>query len=88
MDEITNYKASKDWNALFAECITHPREDSHASKLIRALAHSEEVSRPYEAQAKDKGLLITGDMWLKIGNMGKFAPSRLTLFFEFGLVAN
>ncbi|RJE19326.1 hypA-like protein [Aspergillus sclerotialis] len=69
LDEVTNYKASKDWNTIFAKSIVHPGDDGHASKLMRALAHGEDVSRPYEAQAKEKGLLITGDMWLKIGNM-------------------
>lgn len=72
LDEVTNYKAPKDWNTIFGKSIVHPEDDGHASKLMRALAHGEEVCRPYEAQAKEKGLLVTGDMWLKIGNMGEF----------------
>ena len=79
LDEVSSYKASKDWNTIFATSIVHPGDDGHASKLMRALAHGEEVSRPYEAQAKEKGLSITGDMWLKTGNMGKFLPSKLEL---------
>ena len=70
LDEVTKYKPSRDWNGVFAEVIPNPQDDGHAAKLVRALAHGEEVCRPFEAQAKEKGLLITGDMWLKIGNMG------------------
>lgn len=71
LDEVTKYPASQDWKAVFAKSITHPQDDGHAPKLMRALAHGEQVCRPFEAQAKEKGLAITGDMWLKIGNMGK-----------------
>lgn len=78
LDEVTRYKASKDWKTIFAHSVAHPGDDGHASKLMRALAHGEEVCRPYEAQAKERGLLITGDMWLKIGNMGKCPISILS----------
>lgn len=56
---------------MFAKSIENSQDDGHASKLMRALAHGEEVSRPFEAKAKENGLPITGDMWLKIGNMGE-----------------
>lgn len=75
LDEVTKYKPSRDWNGVFSEVIANAQEDGHASKLVRALAHGEEVCRPYETQAKEKGLLITGDMWLKIGNMGTSPPA-------------
>lgn len=71
LDEITKYKPSRDWKAIFAQTTENDQDDGHASKLVRALAHGEQVSRPFEAQAREKGLMITGDMWLKIGNMGK-----------------
>ncbi|KAB8258730.1 hypothetical protein BDV32DRAFT_125450 [Aspergillus pseudonomiae] len=69
LNDVIEYQASRTWADIFAYVNAHPREDGHISKLARALASGERVCRPYEAQAKDLGLMITGDMWLKIGNM-------------------
>lgn len=80
LEEVTTYEAPNDWKTIFYESSVHPRDDGHLSKLVRALANGEKVCRPFEARAEELGLLITGDMWLKIANMGKpDARIRLTL---------
>lgn len=71
LDEITKYPISNDWDAIIARGNRHPRDDGHLSKLIRALRNGESVCRPYEGRAGELGLKITGDAWLRIGNMGK-----------------
>lgn len=71
LEEVTTYEAPNDWKTIFHESSVHPRDDGHLSKLVRALANGEKVCRPFEARAEELGLLITGDMWLKIANMGK-----------------
>lgn len=80
LEEVTTYEAPNDWKTIFYESSVHPRDDGHLSKLVRAVANGEKVCRPFEARAEELGLLITGDMWLKIANMGKpDARIRLTL---------
>ncbi|KAH1415568.1 hypothetical protein KXX22_005884 [Aspergillus fumigatus] len=69
LEEVTTYEAPNDWKTIFYESSVHPRDDGHLSKLVRALANGEKVCRPFEARAEELGLLITGDMWLKIANM-------------------
>lgn len=71
LNDVTQYQTSRKWEDIFAYANAHPRDDGHISKLARAVANGERVCRPYDAKAKDLGLTITGDMWLKIGNMGK-----------------
>lgn len=71
LEDITRHPAKKDWNTIFTESAKHPKDDSHLAKLERAVAHGEKICRPFEGRAKEIGLPITGDMWLKIGNMGK-----------------
>lgn len=73
VDEIIRYPVKNDWDTIITHGNTHPHDDGHLSKLVRALKNGESVCRPFEAQAKERGLKITGDMWLKIGNMSKFA---------------
>ncbi|GMG14408.1 unnamed protein product [Aspergillus oryzae var. brunneus] len=70
-NDVTEYQASRTWEDIFAYANAHPRDDGHIGKLVRAVANGERVCRPYEAKANDLGLTITGDMWLKIGNMGE-----------------
>jgi hypothetical protein len=67
LDEITNYKPAKasDWNSVIAR-VTSLSDDGHASKLVRALAHGERASAPYE---NNPGFVIKGDMWLQLGHM-------------------
>ncbi|KAE8150168.1 hypothetical protein BDV25DRAFT_154887 [Aspergillus avenaceus] len=69
LDEVTEYQITRDWETIFHYTNEHQRDDGHVGKLARAIAHGEKFCRPYEAQAKERGLKITGDMWLKIGNM-------------------
>ena len=61
----------------------HAHDDGHLSKLVRALKNAEEnVCAPFEAQAQAKGLKITGDMWLKIANMGEYSSPS---FYSYAL---
>lgn len=77
LNEVTQYPVTNDWQALFSESIKHPDDDGHLVKLVRALAHGEEVCRVVDKDAK---MPISGDMWLKIGNMGKFFSDLI--FFD------
>lgn len=67
LDEITNYRSKKDssWEDIFKRVRAY-HDDGHACKLVRALAHGEQVCKKYEH--KD-GFVIKGDMWRKLGNM-------------------
>ncbi|KAJ5532330.1 hypothetical protein N7494_008882 [Penicillium frequentans] len=67
LSSIKNTPSRKDWPAIFHSGILHG-DDGHTAKLIRAIAHAEQVCRPFE---KQKDWRISGDMWLKIGNMSK-----------------
>jgi hypothetical protein len=69
LDEITNYKSKRDssWEDIFQRVKTY-HDDSHACKLVRALANGEQVCKKYEDEGKD-GFIIKGDMWRKLGNM-------------------
>ncbi|KAL2010604.1 hypothetical protein VTN00DRAFT_6411 [Thermoascus crustaceus] len=69
LEEITNYQPSRDWKAIFDSSIRHSRDDGHVSKMVRAVANGERVCKPFEAGGKERGFIIQGDMWLKIGNM-------------------
>lgn len=71
LDEISKYPVTNDWEAVITQSRSHPADDGHLSKLVRALAHGENVCRPFEQQ-KANSLPISGNMWLQIGNMGKF----------------
>ena len=73
LDEIINYhpleagKPESSWDGIIHRVLNHP-DDGHASKLIRAIAHGEQVCRPFEDSEKFR---IKGKMWLQLGNMGK-----------------
>ena len=73
LDIIKNYRPKEnppqgdDWETLFDRVKRHP-DDGHAAKLVRALAHGQEVCKPYEDSPRFR---IKGDMWLKLGNMGE-----------------
>lgn len=76
LKEIVNYKPKQPadgkneaeaWNKIF-ERVDNKPDDGHAAKLIRALAHGEQVCKPYAS--KDAAAFpIKGDMWLQLGNM-------------------
>lgn len=71
LDEVTQYSAKSDWKAVISQAASHPSDDGHLAKLVRLLAHGENVCKPFE---KDN-LPISGDMWLRVGNMGKLCFS-------------
>ncbi|KAI4097423.1 MAG: hypothetical protein LQ339_006741 [Xanthoria mediterranea] len=68
LDEIVNYrpKSPKDsWDGIFKRVIEH-EDDGHASKLVRALKHGEEICKPYNDNPRFR---IKEDMWLRLGHM-------------------
>lgn len=80
LHEVTTYPAKDDWNTLFSRSIVQPDDDGHVPKLVRAVAHGQRVCLALESRDSEK-LPISGDMWLKIGNMGKhriILPSDLS----------
>lgn len=75
LNEITDYRISKSWAELFQAGINHPEDDGHVVKLLRAIAHGEQISKPLEKHGKAKDLVMKGDAWLKAGNMGMLDQS-------------
>lgn len=71
VDDILNYPIHLGWPEVFAQSYKHPSDDGHLAKFVRAVAYAEKLCRPYEKEAEKRGLRVTGDMWLKIGNLGK-----------------
>jgi hypothetical protein len=69
-DDITNYPAKNDWTTLFARAASHPKDDGHLAKFVRAVAHGENVCKSFESQGQ-QAMPVSGNMWLQIGNMGK-----------------
>ncbi|KAF2803118.1 uncharacterized protein BDZ99DRAFT_427605 [Mytilinidion resinicola] len=72
IDEVTNYQpknatkdASESWASIF-ERVRNTDDDGHAAKLVRAVAHGQVISEPYEGKDSFK---VKKDMWLKLGNM-------------------
>jgi hypothetical protein len=77
LNEVTQYPVTNDWPTLFSRAVKHPGDDGHLVKLVRALAHGEEVCRVAD---KDSEMPVSGDMWLRIGNMGEFKFSSSFIF--------
>ncbi|KAL4754496.1 hypothetical protein BDW72DRAFT_213913 [Aspergillus terricola var. indicus] len=69
LDEVTKYPINQTWESIIKQSIQHTHDDGHLVKLVRALKNGEAVCRPYEGQEREKGLKITGDSWLRVGNM-------------------
>jgi hypothetical protein len=70
IDEIKNYQPKNPndgWPEIIRRVDPIP-DDGHASKLVRALANSEQACKPYENQPEDV-FPIKGDMFLKLGHM-------------------
>lgn len=70
MDEIINYQPKRPldaWEDIF-ERVRNLEDDGHASKLVRALAHGENVCIAYDL--RDPLFRIKSDMWLQLGHMG------------------
>lgn len=80
MDVITNYEpknpeTAKDsavetgsWDGIFNR-VLHHNDDGHAAKLVRALAHAENICAAYNMN--EPLFKIKGDMWLQLGHMGE-----------------
>jgi hypothetical protein len=71
LDEIVNYPVTRNWKELFSTGNTHPADDSHIVKLVRAIANGERVCKPLEDRGEAGEFMIKGDAWLKAGNMGE-----------------
>jgi len=69
LDEIVNYPVTRNWKELFSTGNTHPADDSHIVKLVRAIANGERVCKPLEDRGEAGEFMIKGDAWLKAGNM-------------------
>lgn len=73
VDEVSGYepkiKDKSDWNSIF-ERANDVDDDGHACKLVRALAHGEQICAPWEDR---KDFIIKRGMWLTIGNMGEYS---------------
>ncbi|KAE8378255.1 hypA-like protein [Aspergillus bertholletiae] len=65
--DILNYPIHLGWPEVFSQSYLHPSDDGHLSKFVRTVAFAEELCRPYEKTQKT--LPVSGDMWLKIGNI-------------------
>lgn len=68
MDDLMTYKSSdKDdsWERVIERVNAFP-DDGHVSKLVRALAHGEQVCKKYEEK---EGFVVKGDIWRRLGNM-------------------
>ncbi|KAI4282923.1 MAG: hypothetical protein L6R38_002542, partial [Xanthoria sp. 2 TBL-2021] len=68
LDEIVNYRPKHpkgSWDGIFKRVVEH-EDDGHASKLVRALKHGEQICIPYN---DDPRFRIKEDMWLKLGHM-------------------
>jgi hypothetical protein len=72
MDEIKDYQpkmpstsGADPWEGIFKR-LADFKDDGHAVKLGRAIAHGQEVCKKYEG--KD-GFRVTRDMWLNLGHM-------------------
>lgn len=69
LDEITGYVPKypySGWNDIF-ERARNFKDDGHACKMVRALAHGERICVSYEDNAKFN---VKGEMWLQLANMG------------------
>ncbi|KAE8370206.1 hypothetical protein BDV27DRAFT_90307 [Aspergillus caelatus] len=69
ISDVDNSPIHMGWPEIIARSYMHPSDDGHLAKFVRTVAHAQELCRVYEAEAEKRGLRITGDMWLRIGNM-------------------
>ncbi|KAL8672730.1 MAG: hypothetical protein Q9168_002820 [Polycauliona sp. 1 TL-2023] len=68
LDEIVHYQPKQPedaWDQIVKRVIEH-EDDGHASKLIRALWHGEQICKPYNENPKFR---IKERMWLQLGHM-------------------
>jgi len=81
-EEIENYipkeMEASDWSSIF-DRVNLIDDDGHAAKLVRALAHGQRISNPWEKSDKFR---VKDGLWLKLGNMGSvitWFSQRVTL---------
>lgn len=67
LDEIRDYKPKhpSGWDGIMDRVCTF-YDDGHSAKLIRALAHGQKISEPYESE---ESFRIKHDDWLQMGHM-------------------
>lgn len=67
LDEIRGYKPKQPsgWDEVI-ERVRTMEDDGHASKLVRALAHGQQVCAPYEAKSEFR---LKHDDWLQLAHM-------------------
>lgn len=75
LDDVTRYPGKNDWPAVFSKGVTHPGDDGHLVKLVRALAHGRKVCEPFESRGPQV-MPVSGNMWLQIANMGEYCTSN------------
>lgn len=61
-----------DWADLVEKCIKVP-DDGHSIKFLRAVMNAERLCKKYEGEGR---MMITGDMYVKIGKMLVDAVAR------------
>jgi hypothetical protein len=71
IEEISNFGTPLSWKEVFDTCMEKEGNDGHVTKMARALANGEKLSKPYEGKEEFR---IRGDMWLKLGNMREYLP--------------
>lgn len=72
LEEITSYHPRRPDAAQLEDIFKRgirKDDDGHCAKLLRALAHASEVSKPFE---NDHDFRIKGQMWLQMENMGTY----------------
>ena len=71
IEEINNYNAgpsaNMDWSELY-RAINVSHDDGHVAKFVRAIKSAEDVSRPFEQQAKLE-YPVKGKAWLNLARM-------------------
>jgi hypothetical protein len=72
VDDILNYPIHLGWPEVFSKSYLHPSDDGHLAKFVRTVAFAEKLSHSYETKLDSDIFPVSGDMWLKIGNMGKW----------------
>jgi hypothetical protein len=67
LDIVRNYKPkqSSGWDSIIERVMAFP-DDGHASKLVRALAHGQQVCAPYEHKPEFR---LRSEDWLQLGHM-------------------
>lgn len=71
LEELTEYapkEAGQGWEGVFDRTRNHD-DDGHVAKLVRALAHGEQLCAPYFPGADAKGWKLRPDYWITAAHM-------------------